>query len=75
MSRVVKRQGGKIPPLDPDHPQSLDHPSHKEKWLELARALGRAMAHHDFDLARDADEKDSRDLRPLLDRPAERQVD
>jgi hypothetical protein len=34
--------------LPPDDPRSLDHPSHKEKWIELARALGRDMADHDF---------------------------
>lgn len=36
-------------PLDPSDPRSLDHPSHKEKWLELARALGRLDARKDFE--------------------------
>lgn len=28
---------------------SLGHPSHKEQWLELARALGRMDARKDFE--------------------------
>ena len=35
--------------LSPDDPRSLDHPSHKEQWLELARALGRMDARKDFE--------------------------
>jgi hypothetical protein len=26
--------------LDPDDPRNLNHPSHREQWLELARAIG-----------------------------------
>jgi hypothetical protein len=38
-----------IRPLDPSDLRSLDHPSHKEQWLELARALGRVDARKDFE--------------------------
>ena len=34
--------------LDPTDPRHIDHPSHKEQWLELARALGRLEADRDF---------------------------
>jgi hypothetical protein len=44
----TKKQGT-IRPLDPDDPRSLDHPSHDEQWLELARALGRLDARKDFE--------------------------
>jgi hypothetical protein len=37
---------GKLNPIDPRNP---DHPRHDEKWLELARALGRAAADADWD--------------------------
>lgn len=30
--------------LDPADPRSLDHPSHREAWLELADAIGRLEA-------------------------------
>jgi hypothetical protein len=43
------RQKGVIRPLDPNDPRSLSHPSHKEQWLELARALGRMDARKDFE--------------------------
>ena len=33
----------------PSDAQSLDHPSHREQWLELARALGRLDARKDFE--------------------------
>jgi hypothetical protein len=36
---------GIVRKLDPADPRSLDHPSHREQWLELARALGRSLAH------------------------------
>jgi hypothetical protein len=38
--------------LDPSDPRSLDHPCHKEQWLELARALGRLDARRDFEALR-----------------------
>ncbi len=34
---------------DPSDPRSLDHPSHREQWLELARTLGRLDARKDFE--------------------------
>jgi hypothetical protein len=40
---------GTIRPLDPDDPRNLDHPSHKEQWLEIARAIGRQMARDERD--------------------------
>jgi hypothetical protein len=39
----------RIAPLDPSDPRSLDHPSHKEQWLELARALGRMEAREEYE--------------------------
>jgi len=36
----------KVNPIDP---RNIDHPSHDEDWLEMARAIGRAMADHDWD--------------------------
>jgi hypothetical protein len=51
---MTKRKGG-LPPepkpierLTPDDPRHIDHPSHKEQWDELARAMGRALADRDF---------------------------
>jgi hypothetical protein len=34
--------------LDPTDPRRIDHPSHKEQWLALARALGRLDARAEF---------------------------
>jgi hypothetical protein len=52
-SRVVSRksegQKAVIRPLDPSDPRSLDHPSHREQWLEFARAIGRQMARAERD--------------------------
>jgi hypothetical protein len=47
-----KTQIGPVRDLDPADPKSLDHPSHKEQWLALARALGRLDARRDFDAIR-----------------------
>ena len=33
-----------VRPLAPDDPRNLNHPSHNEQWLEIARAIGRQMA-------------------------------
>ena len=46
-----KRNIGRLRRLPADDPQSLDHPGNREKILELARALGMAMADRDFDQA------------------------
>jgi hypothetical protein len=35
--------------VPPDDPRNPNHPSHDEQWLELARALGRALADRGFD--------------------------
>ena len=40
---------GVIKPLDPDDPHNPDHPRHTRKWLDLAAAMGRLMAHVDYD--------------------------
>lgn len=39
---------GIVRPLDPADPRSLGHPSHKNQWLELARALGRLEAREEY---------------------------
>jgi hypothetical protein len=39
----------KIRLLDRSDPRSLDHPSHKEQWRELARAIGRQIARDERD--------------------------
>lgn len=33
-----------------DPTRRIDHPSHKEQWLALARALGRLDAKRDFEI-------------------------
>ncbi len=35
---------GKMRLLDASDVRSLNHPSHKEQWLELARAIGRQIS-------------------------------
>jgi hypothetical protein len=40
---------GIIRPLDPSDPRSLGHPCHEQQWLDLARALGRALARQEWD--------------------------
>jgi hypothetical protein len=35
---------GKTRRLDASDERSLDHPSHREQWLEMARAIGRQIA-------------------------------
>ena len=51
MRDKIKAKGGTIRRLDPADPRNPDHPSHEEQWLEVARAIGRAMADRDFDEA------------------------
>ena len=46
----IQREKGAIRSLDPADPRNLDHPSHKEQWLELAKALGRLDARKDFEI-------------------------
>jgi hypothetical protein len=40
---------GIIRPLAADDPRNIDHPSHKERFLELARILGRLEAREEFE--------------------------
>lgn len=40
---------GTVRSPDPSDPRSLDHPSHREQWLELADALGRLIAQRVFE--------------------------
>jgi hypothetical protein len=35
---------GKMIRLDAADERSLDHPSHREQWFEIARAIGRQIA-------------------------------
>lgn len=51
MRTRVHRQKGIVRPLEPDDPRSLSHPSHREQWLELARAIGRLEAREEFKLS------------------------
>jgi hypothetical protein len=57
MRKPVKRRKRKkiigiVRELDPSDPRSLAHPSHREQWLELARALGRAAAREEIERLR-----------------------
>lgn len=63
MSRRRKPLGMKARPLDPDDPRNLSHPIHREKWLELARAMGRMDARKDFEAIHGALPKE-----PTIDR-------
>jgi hypothetical protein len=59
----AKKQSG----LNPTDPSSLDHPSHKEQWLALARALGRLDARRDFETIRKgkiSDQAQARNSKP-----------
>ena len=40
---------GVVKPLHPSNPHNPNHPSHVRKWLDLARAMGRAAADLDYD--------------------------
>jgi hypothetical protein len=48
MRRRIKAKQGIIRQLDPADPRNLDHPCHKEQWLELARAMGRMEAREEY---------------------------
>jgi hypothetical protein len=48
MRKRFERPRGTVRRIDPEDPRSLDHPSHKEQWLELARMLGRLEARQEF---------------------------
>jgi hypothetical protein len=54
--KLSRAKGGKVDErvgivrsLDPTDPRNLDHPSHREQWLELARALGRLEAREEYE--------------------------
>jgi hypothetical protein len=57
-SRIIAKQGI-VRPVDHADPRSLDHPSNREKWLELARALGRLEAREEYDLLHGHKERQS----------------
>ena len=40
---------GRMRRLDASDERSLDHPSHKEQWFEVARAIGRQIARDERD--------------------------
>ena len=40
---------GKMRRLDASDERSLDHPSHKDQWFEIARAIGRQIARDERD--------------------------
>ena len=40
---------GKMRKLDASDPRSIYHPSHKEQWFEIARAIGRQIARDERD--------------------------
>jgi hypothetical protein len=46
--RAIK-PGAVMRALDLDDPRNPYHPCHEEKWLELARAIGRHMARTDHE--------------------------
>jgi hypothetical protein len=73
----IKAKHGIIRPLDPADPRNLNHPSHREQWLELARAMGRAEA--DDELAEhqrtNGKAESGRPLRAVLKREAKSQID
>jgi hypothetical protein len=48
---------GTIRQLDPADPRNLNHPSHKEQWLEFARVLGRLEAREEYALIHNNDER------------------
>jgi hypothetical protein len=78
-TRIGKRPLGKVRQLPPDDPRNPNHPSHKEQWLELARAIGRMEAREEFQqlIERKRHEQASQDvdrraLCAVLKRPAKR---
>jgi hypothetical protein len=62
---------GVVRPLGPDDPRNLSHPCHREQFLELARAIGRALADQAYDeliqRRRGNDAEGRRDLRQVFD--------
>jgi hypothetical protein len=52
MAEIGKPTKVVIRTLDPSDPRGLDHPSHREAWLELADAIGRLEAREEIRLRR-----------------------
>ena len=48
---------GTVRRLDPSDPRNLDHASHKQQWLELARVLGRLEAREEYAIIHCNDER------------------
>lgn len=60
------RPRGLIRPLHPSHPQSWDNPANEDRWIDLARTIGRQIARDEVGLMRIEDEFES----PLTGRKA-----
>jgi hypothetical protein len=56
-----RKQKATIRPLPETDPRNMDHPSQKERLLELARAIGRMEAREEFRKSRKLDEPESDD--------------
>lgn len=54
---------GTVKPLPADDLRNPEHPSHDEAWLEVARALGRALADRDFERQQQGEKNEGRNLR------------
>jgi hypothetical protein len=48
---------GTVRPIDPSDPRSINHPCHKEQWLELARAIGRLEAREEYAMIHNSNER------------------
>jgi len=48
---------GTVRLLDSSDPRNLDHASHKQQWLELARVLGRLEAREEYAMIHNNDER------------------
>jgi hypothetical protein len=55
------KKQGTIRQLDPSDPRSLYHHSHKEQWLEFARAIGRLEAREEYAMIHNNDNERSTD--------------
>jgi hypothetical protein len=71
MRNRIEAKHGIIRELDPADPRNLNHPSHREQLLELARAMGRAEADYELEQQRtDGKAASRRPLRAVLKREA-----
>jgi hypothetical protein len=66
---VREKPEGHIRDLPADDPQNPGHASHREQWLEVARAIGRALAEQDYERAKGNDNRSG--VRKILNRPTE----